>query len=493
MCRSAGADAPIAWQEALARERPEPLRPHDPAALAVGGCFVCFPPAPPVPARRSRSFDRRGGRVASVAIRILLVDDHAMVRSGLRLLLEAAADFSVVAEAGDVDAALGRTRAERPDVVLLDLNMPGRATLPAIPDFLDAAPGAAVVVMTMQDDPSAARAALSAGASGYVLKEAADAELVEAVRAAAGGRTYLNPSLGARLVAGSADSEAPTTPETVAVGATFAGHRLEALSGRGGMGVVYRATDLTLDRTVALKLIDPEQTRDALFRERFQRECRLAAAIDHPHAVEIFHAGEEAGRLYVTMRYVEGTDLRALLAEQGRLAPARAVAIVAQVAQALDEAHRIGLVHRDVKPANILLARRRDSEQAYLTDFGLTKRRVDDAALTRTGFAIGTADYMSPEQARGAEVDGRSDVYSLGCVLFQALTGRVPYEADSDVEKMWAHVSTPPPALLEVSPGLPAGLGGVLGRALAKEPDDRQQTAGALAREARAALEPQPR
>jgi DNA-binding NarL/FixJ family response regulator len=427
-----------------------------------------------------------------VPVNIVIVDDHAMVRSGLRLLLESEGEFSVVAEAGDVDAALRCAAEHRPGVILLDLNMPGRPSLPAIPELLAAAPGAAVVVMTMQDEPAYARAALTAGASGYVLKEAAEVELLEAVRAAAAGRTYLNPSLGARLAAGVPSpptGEAPTAAAMeLAIGSTFAGHRIDAVAGRGGMGVVYLATDLTLDRRVALKLIAPGLANDPVFRARFESECKLAAAIDHANVVQIFHAGEERGLLYVTMRYIQGTDLRTLLADEGRLAPARAVGIVAQVAGALDAAHQRGLVHRDVKPANVLLTTRDGSEHAFLTDFGVSKQRTSNTGLTKTGFAVGTADYMAPEQARGAEVDARADIYALGCVLYRALTGTVVYERDSDVEKMWAHIHDPPPTLLEVCPELPRGLGVVLDRALAKRPEDRQPSAAELARQAMAAV-----
>jgi serine/threonine protein kinase len=225
-----------------------------------------------------------------------------------------------------------------------------------------------------------------------------------------------------------------------------------------------------------------------VFRARFVSECKLAAAIDHPNVVQIFHAGEERGVLYVTMRYIDGTDLRTLLAEVGRLPPERAVRIIAQVAGALDAAHARGLVHRDVKPANVLLAERDGGEKAYLTDFGVTKERSASGGLTKTGFAVGTADYMAPEQARGGDVDGRADIYALGCVLYRALTGEVLYERDSDVEKMWAHIHDPPPQLLDVRPELPRGLGAVLDRALAKHPDDRQRSAAELAEQALASL-----
>jgi serine/threonine protein kinase len=254
------------------------------------------------------------------------------------------------------------------------------------------------------------------------------------------------------------------------------------------MGMVFRATDLVLGRPVALKVIAPAFGADPVFRARFEQECRLAAAIDHPHAVDVYHAGDEGGRLYVTMRFVPGTDLKALLQDEGRLETERALRVIAQVAGALDAAHRLGLVHRDVKPANVLMASRDGAEHAFLTDFGLTKQRSVDTELTGTGLAIGTADYMAPEQAQGLDLDGRADVYALGCVLFQALTGAVPYATDSDLEKMWAHVHQAPPELLEARPDLPAELGEVIARAMAKHRDDRQGTAGELAREARAAI-----
>jgi len=254
------------------------------------------------------------------------------------------------------------------------------------------------------------------------------------------------------------------------------------------MGIVYRATDLMLGRRVALKLMAPGLAADPTFRARFLSECRLAAAIDHPHAVDVFHAGEERGSLYVTMRYIDGTDLRAILRDQRRLEPERALRIAGQVAGALDDAHRHGLVHRDVKPGNMLLAWRDEEEQAYLADFGLTKDRAVASDLTGTGLAIGTADYIAPEQAQGREIDGRADTYALACVLYQCLAGAVPYEHDSDLEKVWAHVHKPPPSLADVRPDLPPELGQVLARAMAKDPRERPATSGQFARAALAAM-----
>jgi DNA-binding NarL/FixJ family response regulator len=436
--------------------------------------------------------DSTGVEAGAGRIAIVLADDHALIRSGLRRVLERQADLAVVGEAADVEAALALTERHRPQVVVLDLNMPGTPTLPAIPRFLEAAPGSAVVVLTMEAEPGFARTALSAGARGYVLKDAAEAELVEAVRSVLAGRTYLDPSLGARL------AQMPPEPggthpglshgePHLAVGTDFAGHRIDGFVGQGGMGLVFRATDLTLGRTVALKVIAPDAVGNPVFRARFERECRVAAAIDHPHVVQIYHAGQDEGMLYLTMRYVEGTDLRRLLRRESRLDPGRAVSILSQIAGALDEAHAIGLVHRDVKPANVLLAQRSGRDHAYLTDFGIT-RRAGDEHLTRTGVALGSVDHIAPEQAHGADVDARADIYSLGCILFQMLTGSVVFDRETDMERLWAHVHDPPPRLRTLNRDLPPGLQDVLDRALAKKPGDRQQSASQLARDATAAL-----
>src|SRR5437773_948653 len=215
---------------------------------------------------------------------------------------------------------------------------------------------------------------------------------------------------------------------SVVVGTELAGYRIESLLGRGGMGVVYRAHDLALDRHVALKLLAPEFAGDVRFRERFLRESRLAASLDHPAIIPIYDAGEVAGQLYIAMRLVEGTDLKRLLAESGPLEPGRALGLLEQVAEALDEAHERGLVHRDVKPSNVLVDER---GHCYLADFGLSRRLAerDDPSRGRT---VGTADYVAPEQIRGEEVGPAADVYSLGCVLYECLTGGPPFRRESD-------------------------------------------------------------
>jgi pimeloyl-ACP methyl ester carboxylesterase len=257
-------------------------------------------------------------------------------------------------------------------------------------------------------------------------------------------------------------------------------YELLELAGRGGMGTVHVARDERLGRRVALKVIAPELATDERFRERFLREWKLAAALEHPNIVPIHDAGEEDGQLYIAMRYVQGTDLRTLLAGETTLEPARALRIMAQVAAALDAAAAQGLVHRDVKPANVLLDAH---EHAYLCDFGLTKDVTSTGGLTATGQLVGTLDYVAPEQIRGAAVDARADQYALACVLYECLAGTPPFRRGSEAQTLWAHMQDDAPAV----PGRPE-LGPVLARALGKEPDERYATCGDLVEDARRTL-----
>ncbi len=268
---------------------------------------------------------------------------------------------------------------------------------------------------------------------------------------------------------------------TVAVGCELAGYRIEALIGRGGMGVVYRGSDLRLGRPVAIKLISAERATDPVIRRRFEREARMMAALDHPNVLPIHAAGEEDGSLFLVMRYVDGTDLAALLRAQSRLEPVRAVRIIDQVAQALDAAHEVGLVHRDVKPANVLL----EGEHVYLSDFGLGRAIESATRLTDSSEWLGTVDFCSPEQLRGQPTDARSDIYALGCVLHTALTGVPPLHRDTAEATMLAHLKDEPPPPSHA--GVAASFDPVIRRALAKRPDERYATTGELGRAARVA------
>jgi Protein kinase domain len=264
-----------------------------------------------------------------------------------------------------------------------------------------------------------------------------------------------------------------------APGDVFVNHRIEGLAGRGGMGVVYRAIDLDLDRVVALKVIAPALAEEPDFRARFVAESKAAASIEHPHVIPVYYAGEREGVLFIVMRYVDGPDLRALVRAEGSLDAERAAHIVAQIGDALDAAHAHGLVHRDVKPANVLLG---VGDHAYLTDFGLTKRAASTAALSRPGAWVGTLGFVAPEQIRGERVDARTDVYALGCVLVHALSGGAPYIRESDEATLWAHLHAAPPTDL-----VPTEFAGIVERALSKDPADRFPSAGDLGRAALAA------
>ncbi|MFD0331465.1 serine/threonine-protein kinase [Streptacidiphilus monticola] len=274
-----------------------------------------------------------------------------------------------------------------------------------------------------------------------------------------------------------------------AAGERVAGYQLEQEIGRGGMAVVYRARDLRLDRTVAVKLLAPGLADNDVFRKRFISESRAAAAIDHPNIIPVFEAGESEGVLFIAMRFVRGRDLRVLLDREGPLGLPQTLRIAAQLASALDAAHSRELVHRDVKPGNVLLAEGTDSdhpEHVYLTDFGLTKRSSSLTGLTAVGQFVGTVDYVAPEQISGRPVDGRCDVYSTACVLFEALCGS-PFRRGDDLASLWAHLHDDASSLTERRPELPAGLDEVFARALAKEPDQRHGSCLELVAAVRAA------
>ena len=271
-------------------------------------------------------------------------------------------------------------------------------------------------------------------------------------------------------------------------GDEIAGYTLESLLGRGGMGEVFRAVDAHLARAVALKVLAPGLVHDEASRERILRESQLAASLDHPNVIPVYAAGEADGHVYIAMRLVEGSDLRSVLRRDGRLEPARAIALVAQVASALDAAHARGLVHRDVKPSNVLIDEQQEREHCYLADFGITTTASDLQPADVSQRLLGTLAYVAPEQVRGDPVDARADVYSLGCLLFECLTGEVPFVRDSDIAVVFAHLEEPPPKPSERVHELPPELDAVIARALAKQPDARHATCGELVDDARRAL-----
>jgi tRNA A-37 threonylcarbamoyl transferase component Bud32 len=270
------------------------------------------------------------------------------------------------------------------------------------------------------------------------------------------------------------------------LGRVVAGYRIEERIGRGGMGLVYRAEHLNLRRRAAIKIIAPELAEEEGFHERFNREARIAAALQHPNIVTVYDAGEEDGLLYIAMQYIEGSDLSTVLRSQGRLRPYRALDVCRQVAAALDAAHAQGLIHRDIKPANVLI----EGRTAFLTDFGLTKRMEGtQTQLTQAGDVVGTIHYVAPEQIEGGRVDARTDIYSLGCLVYHCLSGELPFARDTDVAVIYAHLSEEPPRLTSVRPELPSGLDAVIAKALEKAPERRFQTCADLMSAARAVID----
>ena len=276
-------------------------------------------------------------------------------------------------------------------------------------------------------------------------------------------------------------------PSKVSTGTILAGFRVQSFIGEGAMGAVYLAEDMRRGGRVALKLLAPELARDARFRQRFLRESQLASSVHHPHIVPIRSAGAEGDALYLAMDYVEGSDLRELLRGEGRLEPQRAIELVRQVAEGLDSAHAAGLVHRDVKPGNILVTVRPDGERAYVCDFGLARHVSSVSSLTGDRGFVGTIDYVPPEQIEGGAIDGRADVYSLGCVLFECLAGARPFDRESELAVVFAHLNEPPPVFSDLRPELPNAFDSVFQTALAKSPDDRYSTCRELVAAASAA------
>ena len=281
----------------------------------------------------------------------------------------------------------------------------------------------------------------------------------------------------------------------LAPGTVIAGYEIQRTLGRGGMGDVYLARKQGETRNVALKLLGAGLSMDTRFRDRFERESHMATSLEHPNIVPVYATGEVDGVRYIAMRHVDGPTLRELIEAESPLAVRRTLALLDQVASALDDAHGIGLVHRDVKSPNILIARSGASEfreHAYLTDFGVSKYTSSESGFTRPGQFLGSYHYAAPEQVRGDPIDGRADVYAFACVLFECLTGRVPFEYDSEAALLWAHMHEEPVPVSSLRSDLPVGLDSIVATAMAKSRDDRYATCGEVVSEARVALLAEP-
>lgn len=391
----------------------------------------------------------------------LVIDDEEDIRGLVSILLKKAG--CDVLEARDGVEGIGKLRESSPDIVILDVSMPrmdGWQTLEEIRSSSDVP----VLMLTAEGAETEKVRWLTAGADDYLAKPLASSEFIARVEALL-SRSSRRPTSTPGAV-----GAAPALPRGTRVGA----YVIEGLIGRGGMSSVYRATHEALDRPVALKLLIRELANDRTTRERFTNEWRIAAGLRHPNILPVHDAGEVDGQLFLAMDLIEGGDLGRLIEERGALPPPFVVNVLGQAAGALDAAHEAGLIHRDFKPANLLL----DREHAYLTDFGLSKLLGSTARLTVPGRMVGTAAYLAPEQIRGEEVGPHTDVYALGCVFFEALTASSPFDAKSDYLLMYAHLKWPVPRLTDRRPGLPDAVDRVVACAMHKSPAQRYESAG---------------
>lgn len=395
----------------------------------------------------------------------LVIDDEEDIRELITLLLREA-DCEVV-QASDGVEGIARLEQSSPDFVVLDVQMPrldGWQTLKGIRARSDVP----VLMLTAEGTEEDKVRGLVGGADDYITKPVAPAEFVARIQA------LLRRTARART---SPPSPGTADDGTLAEGQEFGSYRIGTLLGRGGMSNVYRASHLALERMVALKVMSRSLANDRVSRERFMNEWRIAAALHHPNILPVHDAGEVDGHLYLAMELVGGGDLGGLILREGALSPPRALRILEQAAAALDAAHAAELVHRDVKPGNILL----EADRAYLTDFGLSKLLGSGSGgerLTAPGRMVGTAEYLSPEQIRGEEVTPRTDVYALGCVIFETLTASSPFDAESDFVLMYAHLERPAPRMTERRPALPDAADAVVKKAMQKNANDRFASAG---------------
>jgi serine/threonine protein kinase len=393
----------------------------------------------------------------------LVIDDEEDIRALVSLLLKQAG-WEVI-DAADGIAGIARLEESLPDFVVLDVEMPrldGWQTLMGI----RSRSSVPVLMLTPEDAEQDNIRGLLEDADDYMTKPLKPAEFVPRVESIL---RRLSPRTATPRPPGEAADD-----EVLPPGTEIGGYRIDSILGRGGMSAVYRAIHTGLDRVVALKLLSREMARDPAARERFMNEWRIAAGLRHRNILAVHDAGEVDDRLFLAMDLIEGGDLGDEIERDGALSPPRALAILEQTASALDAAHAAGLVHRDVKPGNVLL----DGEHAYLTDFGLSKLLGGNTRLTKPGRTVGTAAYLAPEQIRGEVIDARTDVYALGCVFFEALTASSPFEGESGYTLMYAHLERPVPLLTDRRPELSAAVDAVVRRTMAKRPTDRYDSAG---------------
>jgi serine/threonine-protein kinase len=387
----------------------------------------------------------------------LVIDDEEHDRALVTDLLKEI-ECEVIAASGGAEG-LAKLEESSPDFVVLDVQMPrqdGWETLKGIRAVSDVP----VVMLTNEHTEKEKVRGLRDGADAYLTKPLAREEFVSRIRA------LLERSGDETVQAG----EDPGFRQGDVIGS----YRIDALFGRGGMSAIYRATHIAMQRPVALKVLAGQFAEDEVSRERFMNEWRVAAALRHPNILPVYDAGEVEGRLFLAMEFIEGGDLGHKIEADGALSPPVALAYLGQMADALDAAHAADLIHRDFKPGNILL----DGDRALLTDFGLSKLLTSTNRLTLPGRMVGTAQYLSPEQIRGQDVTARTDVYALGCVIFESLTASAPFDAESDFMLMYAHLERDAPSMSERRPALPAAADAVVAKAMEKDQADRFASAG---------------
>lgn len=402
----------------------------------------------------------------------LVIDDEEEIRDLVsRLLKEAECE---VISARDGAEGIEKLVESSPQLVVLDVQLPGPdgwETLKGIRARSDVP----VVMLSNEASEQEKVRGLVGGADDYLAKPLARDEFVTRIR------TLLKRS---EQDVGNPAEPALTDDPGFQPGEVIGSYRIDSVLGRGGMSTVYRATHTAMERTIALKVLSGEFADDHVSRERFMNEWKIAAALRHPNILAVHDAGDVDGRLFMAMELIEGGDLGHKLSNDGALSPPAALSVLDQMADALDAAHAADLVHRDFKPGNILL----DDDRALLTDFGLSKLLGSNNRLTAPGRMVGTAQYLSPEQIRGQDVTPRTDVYALGCVIFEALTASSPFEGESDFVVMYAHLERPAPPMSERRPALPVAADEVVSRAMEKHPDDRYASAGETIAALRAAF-----
>jgi serine/threonine protein kinase/CheY-like chemotaxis protein len=430
-------------------------------------------------------------------IRILIADDHPIFREGLAKIISRDPRLQVVAEAENGDEALAHLTELRPDVAVLDLDMPERDGFAVTRAAQEAKLSVKVIILTSHNNEALFHSALDLGVAGYVLKDGAINEIVSAIRAVAAGRHYFSPELSTYLLnranrVSSLGERQPSFNDIRAksLGASFrtfeqssdpriSHYRILKKLGEGGIGEVYLAEDSRLDRKAAVKLLNDQFNKDEDLLERFSREAKAASALNHPSILTVYDFGQtESGAHFIATEYIEGETLRHHI-RHSRMQLRHVLDVIVQVASALSTAHQAGIFHRDIKPENVML---RPDGIVKVLDFGLAKLGENFAASTLVlkettpGTILGTVQYMSPEQARGKEVDARTDIFSLGIVLYEMITGRPPFGAESSPDVLAAILEKEPLPLARFTDETPAELQRIVSKCLRKEPDDRYQT-----------------